>query len=122
MLARDKISVNEMSWILIKVFFGSSYLGFDVAVTVSGVVPFPAASFCHSAPLGLTELRTDQPALRIYSNVSPRSASHPCGHGKTGACINDSASAYRQRPSGTKRPTPNVRFTKPNFTADLSFD
>jgi hypothetical protein len=35
MLARDKISVNEMSWILIKVFFGSSYLGFDVAVTVS---------------------------------------------------------------------------------------
>jgi hypothetical protein len=35
MLARDKISINEMSWILIKVFFGSSYLGFDVAVTVS---------------------------------------------------------------------------------------
>ncbi|ETN41937.1 uncharacterized protein HMPREF1541_03876 [Cyphellophora europaea CBS 101466] len=35
MLARDKISINEMSWILIKVFFGSSYLGFDVAVTIS---------------------------------------------------------------------------------------
>ena len=37
MLARDRLSLNEMSWILIKVFFGSSYLGFDVAVTVSEV-------------------------------------------------------------------------------------
>jgi hypothetical protein len=28
LLARDNFSLAEMSWILIKVFFGSSYLGF----------------------------------------------------------------------------------------------
>lgn len=28
LLARDTYSVSYMSWILIKVFFGSSYLGF----------------------------------------------------------------------------------------------
>ena len=38
MLARDRLSLNEMSWILIKVVFGSSYLGFDVAVKVSAVI------------------------------------------------------------------------------------
>ncbi|KAF3003640.1 hypothetical protein E8E13_007883 [Curvularia kusanoi] len=35
MLARDKFKPQEMSWILIKVFFGSSYLGFDVAQDIS---------------------------------------------------------------------------------------
>ncbi|KAF7512205.1 hypothetical protein GJ744_002367 [Endocarpon pusillum] len=35
MLARDRLSLNEMSWLLIKVFFGSSYLGFDVAAEIS---------------------------------------------------------------------------------------
>jgi len=30
LLARDMFSLAEMSWILIKVFFGSSYLGFDI--------------------------------------------------------------------------------------------
>ncbi|KIY01202.1 uncharacterized protein Z520_02754 [Fonsecaea multimorphosa CBS 102226] len=35
MLARDRMSLNEMSWLLIKVFFGSSYLGFDMAVKIS---------------------------------------------------------------------------------------
>ena len=30
MLARDHFTAKDMSWILIKVFFGSSYLGFDV--------------------------------------------------------------------------------------------
>ncbi|EXJ74919.1 uncharacterized protein A1O5_01615 [Cladophialophora psammophila CBS 110553] len=35
MLARDRMSLNEMSWMLIKVFFGSSYLGFDMAVKIS---------------------------------------------------------------------------------------
>lgn len=30
LLARDKFSLPEMSWILVKVFFGSSYLGFDI--------------------------------------------------------------------------------------------
>lgn len=28
MLARDRLSLKEVSWLLIKVFFGSSYLGF----------------------------------------------------------------------------------------------
>jgi hypothetical protein len=28
LLARDNFSLREMSWILVKVFFGSSYLGF----------------------------------------------------------------------------------------------
>ncbi|CAL3962941.1 unnamed protein product [Diplocarpon coronariae] len=30
LLARDNFSLSNMSWILIKVFFGSSYLGFDI--------------------------------------------------------------------------------------------
>ncbi|KAJ9501468.1 hypothetical protein H2202_003262 [Exophiala xenobiotica] len=33
MLARDRMTLNEMSWLLIKVFFG--YLGFDMAVKIS---------------------------------------------------------------------------------------
>lgn len=28
LLARDSFTLTEMSWILVKVFFGSSYLGF----------------------------------------------------------------------------------------------
>ncbi|KAF2121480.1 hypothetical protein BDV96DRAFT_564336 [Lophiotrema nucula] len=35
LLARDQFTPREMSWILIKVFFGSSYLGFDVAQEIS---------------------------------------------------------------------------------------
>ncbi|EXJ55591.1 hypothetical protein A1O7_08519 [Cladophialophora yegresii CBS 114405] len=35
MLARDRMTLNDMSWLLIKVFFGSSYLGFDMAVKIS---------------------------------------------------------------------------------------
>ncbi|KAF2829287.1 hypothetical protein CC86DRAFT_368328 [Ophiobolus disseminans] len=35
LLARDQFKPTEMSWILIKVFFGSSYLGFDVAKEIS---------------------------------------------------------------------------------------
>ncbi|OAL04004.1 hypothetical protein IQ06DRAFT_291629 [Phaeosphaeriaceae sp. SRC1lsM3a] len=35
LLARDTIKPTDMSWILIKVFFGSSYLGFDVAKEIS---------------------------------------------------------------------------------------
>jgi hypothetical protein len=35
MLARDRMTLNDMSWILIKVFFGSSYLGFvSVAIQI----------------------------------------------------------------------------------------
>lgn len=35
LLARDQFTPSEMSWILVKVFFGSSYLGFDVAQEIS---------------------------------------------------------------------------------------
>ncbi|KAF3035197.1 hypothetical protein E8E12_001158 [Didymella heteroderae] len=35
LLARETFKPQEMSWILIKVFFGSSYLGFDVAQEIS---------------------------------------------------------------------------------------
>ncbi|KAL5411004.1 hypothetical protein PMIN03_005108 [Paraphaeosphaeria minitans] len=35
LLARGTYTPSEMSWILIKVFFGSSYLGFDVAQQIS---------------------------------------------------------------------------------------
>ncbi|KAJ8116940.1 hypothetical protein OPT61_g1742 [Boeremia exigua] len=35
LLGRDHFKPQEMSWILIKVFFGSSYLGFDVAQEIS---------------------------------------------------------------------------------------
>ncbi|ORY09678.1 hypothetical protein BCR34DRAFT_486901 [Clohesyomyces aquaticus] len=35
LLGRDHFTPREMSWILVKVFFGSSYLGFDVAQEIS---------------------------------------------------------------------------------------
>jgi hypothetical protein len=35
LLARDTFSLAEMSWILIKVFFGSSYIGFDAMNDIS---------------------------------------------------------------------------------------
>lgn len=41
MLARDRLSLYEMSWILVKVFFGSSYLGFDIARSISEVFGTP---------------------------------------------------------------------------------
>ncbi|EXJ84649.1 hypothetical protein A1O3_05319 [Capronia epimyces CBS 606.96] len=41
MLARDRMTLNEMSWLLVKVFFGSSYLGFDMAVKISPLFGYP---------------------------------------------------------------------------------
>lgn len=35
LLARDTFTLKEMSWVLIKVFFGSSYLGFDIMYQIS---------------------------------------------------------------------------------------
>ncbi|TAQ91658.1 hypothetical protein B7494_g111 [Chlorociboria aeruginascens] len=35
LLARDSFTLSQMSWILIKVFFGSSYLGFDIMNKIS---------------------------------------------------------------------------------------
>ncbi|KAK3072848.1 hypothetical protein LTR53_006080 [Teratosphaeriaceae sp. CCFEE 6253] len=40
-LARGTFSVTKMNWILIKVFFGSSYLGFDVAEEISPILGPP---------------------------------------------------------------------------------
>ncbi|KAL1987458.1 hypothetical protein VTN96DRAFT_3840 [Rasamsonia emersonii] len=37
MLARDRLTLKQMSWILIKVFFGSTQLGFDIAQDISPV-------------------------------------------------------------------------------------
>ncbi|GFF73352.1 hypothetical protein IFM60648_03920 [Aspergillus lentulus] len=37
MLARDRLSLRQMSWILVKVFFGSSVLGFDIAYDISPI-------------------------------------------------------------------------------------
>ncbi|KAH8700817.1 hypothetical protein BGW36DRAFT_425622 [Talaromyces proteolyticus] len=37
MLARDRLTLSEMSWILVKVFFGSATLGFDIAQDISPV-------------------------------------------------------------------------------------
>ncbi|OAP57309.1 hypothetical protein AYL99_08047 [Fonsecaea erecta] len=48
MLARDRMSLNEMSWMLIKVFFGSSYLGFDMAVKISPLFGY-TLMYAHAA-------------------------------------------------------------------------
>ncbi|KAJ5313287.1 uncharacterized protein N7443_000171 [Penicillium atrosanguineum] len=37
MLARDRLSLKEMSWMLVKVFFGSSALGLDSAAEISPI-------------------------------------------------------------------------------------
>ncbi|KAE8393358.1 hypothetical protein BDV23DRAFT_170289 [Aspergillus alliaceus] len=37
MLARDRLSLRQMSWILVKVFFGSNVLGFDIAHEISPI-------------------------------------------------------------------------------------
>ncbi|KIW64120.1 hypothetical protein, variant [Phialophora macrospora] len=52
MLARDRMTLNEMSWLLIKVFFGSSYLGFDMAVKISPLFGY-TLMYAHTATCGL---------------------------------------------------------------------
>ncbi|PYH99408.1 hypothetical protein BO71DRAFT_314222 [Aspergillus ellipticus CBS 707.79] len=37
MLARDRLSLRQMSWLLVKVFFGSNVLGFDIAQEISPI-------------------------------------------------------------------------------------
>ncbi|KAF8855335.1 hypothetical protein BDZ45DRAFT_805084 [Acephala macrosclerotiorum] len=41
LLARDTFKLSDMSWILIKVFFGSSYLGFDIMYDINPVLGPP---------------------------------------------------------------------------------
>ncbi|KAL1969166.1 hypothetical protein VTN77DRAFT_420 [Rasamsonia byssochlamydoides] len=37
MLARDRLTLKQMSWILVKVFFGSTQIGFDIAQDISPI-------------------------------------------------------------------------------------
>ncbi|KAF1985089.1 hypothetical protein K402DRAFT_422385 [Aulographum hederae CBS 113979] len=48
LLARNKFTLSEMSWILVKVFFGSSYLGFDVAKEISPILGPPVMILDHA--------------------------------------------------------------------------
>lgn len=41
LLARDEFSLSQMSWILVKVFFGSSYLGFDIMDKINPILGPP---------------------------------------------------------------------------------
>jgi hypothetical protein len=41
LLARDQYTPKTMSYMLLKIFFGSSYLGFDAAANISPVLGFP---------------------------------------------------------------------------------
>lgn len=41
LLARDRFKISEMSWILVKVFFGSSYLGFDIMTEINPILGPP---------------------------------------------------------------------------------
>ncbi|KAK6524535.1 hypothetical protein TWF281_011441 [Arthrobotrys megalospora] len=41
LLARDTFSLGDMTWLLIKVFFGSSYVGFDMMKRISPVLGAP---------------------------------------------------------------------------------
>ncbi|KAG9247684.1 hypothetical protein BJ878DRAFT_491316 [Calycina marina] len=41
LLARDNYTLTEMSWVLIKVFFGSSYIGFDIMYDINAYMGPP---------------------------------------------------------------------------------
>ena len=58
MLARDTFSPSHISWILVYVFFGSSYLGFDVATQINEVLgpPLMIAFVCITNILLITSL------------------------------------------------------------------
>ncbi|KAJ9669477.1 hypothetical protein H2201_000344 [Coniosporium apollinis] len=79
LLARGHFTPGEMSWILIKVFFGSSYLGFDVAQEISPYLGPPVMIIEHARdeylfvysvnliPLLLRPLRLLLPSEKIRS-------------------------------------------------------
>ena len=58
MLARDHSSLAHISWILVYVFFGSSYMGFDVATKISPVLgpPLMIVFVCITNILLITSL------------------------------------------------------------------
>jgi hypothetical protein len=72
MLARDKFTLSKMSWILIEVFFGSSYIGFDVMKQISTVFgpPLMLTFVCLTNILLITSL------ISILSNSFLKVTAH----------------------------------------------
>ena len=58
MLARDMYSPLHISWILVYVFFGSSYMGFDIATKISPALgpPLMIVFVCITNVLLITSL------------------------------------------------------------------
>jgi len=58
MLARDQFTPGQMAWILIKVFFGSSYMGFDIMNDISPILgpPLMLVFVCLTTILLITSL------------------------------------------------------------------
>jgi hypothetical protein len=72
MLARDHLTLSEVSWILVKVFFGSSYLGFDVMNKISPLFgpPLMIVFVCLTNILLITSL------ISILSNSFAKVTAH----------------------------------------------
>jgi hypothetical protein len=72
MLARDEFPLSKMSWILIKVFFGSSSIGFDVMKQISPVFgpPLMLVFVCLTNILLITSL------ISILSNSFTKVTAH----------------------------------------------
>ncbi|RFU32093.1 hypothetical protein B7463_g4254, partial [Scytalidium lignicola] len=72
LLARDTLTLTEMSWILVKVFFGSSYLGFEIMDKISPILgpPLMLAFICLTNILLITSM------ISILSSSFSRVISH----------------------------------------------
>lgn len=72
LLARGYFTFRQMSWILVKVFFGSSYLGFDVAEKISPILgpPLMLIFVCLTNILLITSL------ISILSNSLTKVIEH----------------------------------------------
>lgn len=72
LLARGQFTFRQMSWILVKVFFGSSYLGFDVAERISPILgpPLMLVFVCLTNILLITSL------ISILSNSLTKVIEH----------------------------------------------
>ncbi|TGO90855.1 hypothetical protein BPOR_0048g00040 [Botrytis porri] len=73
LLARDSFTLGEMSWVLIKVFFGSSYLGFDIMNQISPQLgpPLMLIFVCMTNILLITSLISilSDSFSRVYSHA-----------------------------------------------------
>jgi hypothetical protein len=72
MLARDEFTLSEISWILVKVFFGSSSIGFDVMKQISPVFgpPLMLIFVCLTNILLITSI------ISILSNSFTKVTAH----------------------------------------------